>query len=54
MALAQGPGHNLHVPSQYMGGGSSVKGFKRFGLAVGRKEIYSGVPVETLFGKMLC
>ena len=37
-----------------MGGGSSVKGFKRFGLAVGRKEIYSRVPTETPFGKMLC
>ena len=54
MALAQGLGHNLCVPSQYMGGGSSFKGFKGCGLAVGRKEIYFRVPTETLFGKLLC
>ena len=54
VALAQGPGHNLCVPSQYMGVGSSVKGFKGCGLEVGRKEIYSRVPAETPFGKMLC
>ena len=51
MALAQGPRHHLYVPSQYMGGGPSVKGFKECGLKVGRKEVYSGVPTETLFGK---
>ena len=54
MALAQGLGHYLHVPSQYMGGGSSVKGFKGCGLAVGRKWISFGGLIETPFGKMLC
>ena len=38
VAQAQGPGHHLLVPSQYMGGGPSVKGFKGCGLAVGRKK----------------
>ena len=37
VAHAQGPGHHLLVPNQYMGGGPSVKGFKGCGLAVGRK-----------------
>ena len=36
-----------------MGGGSLVKIFKGYGLAVGIKETYSGVPVETPFEKML-
>ena len=36
--------HHLRVPNQYMGGGLSVKGSKRCGLAIGRKNIYFGVP----------
>ena len=54
VALIQGPGHHLCVPNQYKGGGPSIKVFKWCGLAMGRKEIYSRVPAETSFGKMLC
>ena len=35
---AQGSGHHLLVPNQYMGSGPSVKGFRGYGLAVGRKK----------------
>ena len=38
VAHAQGLGHHLLIPSQYMGGGPSVKGFRGCGLAVGRKK----------------
>jgi len=33
-----GPKHHLLVPSQYMGGGSRVKGIRGYGLAVRRKR----------------
>ena len=36
VAHAQGLGHHLLVPSQYMGDGPSVKGFRACGLAVVR------------------
>ena len=51
MALAQGPGHHQLVPSQYMGGGPSIKGFKGCGLAVGRIEAYLGFLLRLLLGK---
>ena len=53
VALAQGLGHHLRVPSQYMGSGPSIKGFEGCGFAIGRKEIYFGVPAETPYLKML-
>ena len=45
--------HHLLVPNQYMRGGPSVKGSKRCGLTIRRKKIYSGVPAETPFRKIL-
>ena len=49
VAYAQGPGYHLLVPIQYMGGGPLVKGFRGCGLAVGGKQVYSGVPAEASF-----
>ena len=36
--MHKSPGHHLLVPSQYMGGGPSVKGIRGCGLVVGRKK----------------
>ena len=41
--MHKGPRHHPLVPSQYMGGGPQVKGFRGYGLAVGRKR-------ESIFG----
>ena len=38
MELTQGLKHHLLVPSQYKGGGPSIKTFRGCGLVVGRKE----------------
>lgn len=42
------------VLSQYMGGGPFVKGFRRCGLAMGRKEVYFRVSAGISFGEILC
>ena len=36
--MHKGPRHHLLIPNQYMGGGPQVKGFRGYGLAVGRKR----------------
>ena len=41
--------HHLLVPNQYRRGGSSVKGFKGYGLMVERKEVYFRVPAKVPF-----
>ena len=52
VTLTQGPRHHLRVPSQHMGGESSVKGFKGCGLAVGRKwDLFWG-SYQNTFPKM--
>ena len=53
VAHAQGPGHHLLVPNQYMGGGPSVKGFKGCSLAIGRKEVYFRIPAKASFEEMI-
>ena len=36
--MHKGLGHHLLVPSQYMGGGPSIKRFRGCGLVMGRKK----------------
>ena len=46
--------HYLPIPSQYRGGGPQVKGMRGFGLAIGRRGAYFGVPAQALLGEMSC
>ena len=48
------PTHHQPVPSQYKSGGLWIRGTRRYGLAVGRRKAYSGVPTQILLGEMSC
>ena len=54
-SIQKGPGHHILVPSQYMGGGPQVNGFRGYGLAVERKRgSILGFQLKLLWGKMSC
>ena len=53
--MHKGPRHHLLVPSQYMGGGPQVKGFRGYGLAVEKnRESIFGFSLKLLWGRMSC
>ena len=53
--MHKGRRHHLLVPSQYMGGGPQVKGFRGYGLAVEKnRESIFGFSLKLLWGRMSC
>ena len=53
-ASTQGPKHHQPVPSQYKGGGPTIKGIQRVWFSGRGKGVYIWFPVVTSFGNIPC